>query len=141
MPNRKIFVLITFHKYINCAFGITNSLTIITIIYTGFSFYKNQQTCESWVVWLIEAVCDPTKNNVWFLDKIRLWLQTLAENSTDEIKAHVSKLLAMKTFDECESYMDAHEAILQKRALQQHVSLPGKSGDPCKVMRFFGRIH
>ena len=61
--------------------------------------------------------------------------------TTDEIKAHVSKLLAMKTFDECESYMDAHEAELQKRALQQHVSLPEKSGDPCKVMRFFGRIH
>lgn len=61
--------------------------------------------------------------------------------SSDEIKAHVARLLSMQKFDECESYMDAHEVELQKRALTQHVTLPEKSGDPCKVMRFFGRVH
>ncbi len=61
--------------------------------------------------------------------------------TSDEVKAHISHLLSMKTFAECESYMDAHEVELQKRASVQHVSLPEKDGDPCTVMRFFGRIH
>ncbi len=61
--------------------------------------------------------------------------------TSDEIKAHVGKLLSMQTFGECESYMDAHEADLQKRAQEHHTTLPEKSGDPCKVMRFMGRIH
>ena len=61
--------------------------------------------------------------------------------SSDEIKAHVTHLLSVKTFTECEAYMDSHEEILQKRAQEHHVTLPEKSGDPCKVMRFFGRIH
>jgi hypothetical protein len=60
--------------------------------------------------------------------------------TSDEIKAHVERLMSFKSFTECESYMDAHEQILQKRAQEQHVTLPEKSGDPCKVMRFFGRI-
>lgn len=60
--------------------------------------------------------------------------------SSDEIKDHVARLFAMHTMPECEAYMDAHEAVLQKRALEQHVTLPEKSGDPCKVMRFMGRI-
>ncbi len=60
--------------------------------------------------------------------------------SSDEIKEHVSQLFAMKSFDQCEAYMDAHEVVLQKRALEQHVTLPEKTGDPCKVMRFFGRV-
>ena len=60
--------------------------------------------------------------------------------SSDEIKAHVAQLLSVQTFTQCESYMDAHEVTLQKRAVEQHVALPEKSGDPCKVMRFLGRI-
>lgn len=61
--------------------------------------------------------------------------------TSDEIKGHVSHLMSMKTMDECETYMGNHEQELQKRALAQHVTLPEPSGDPCKVMRFFGRIH
>ncbi len=61
--------------------------------------------------------------------------------TSDEIKAHIGRLLSMQKFDECESYMDAHEVELQKRAVAQHVTLPAKNGDPCKVMRFFGRVH
>jgi hypothetical protein len=61
--------------------------------------------------------------------------------SSDEIKAHIARLLSMQKFDDCESYMAAHEVELEKRALAQHVTLPEKRGDPCKVMRFFGRIH
>ena len=60
--------------------------------------------------------------------------------TSEEIKAHISSLMSFKTFTECESYMDAHEVLLQQRAQQQHTTLPEKSGDPCKVMRFFGRI-
>ena len=65
--------------------------------------------------------------------------------SEDERKAHVAQLLDMKTFDQCESYMSAHEDELQKRAAEKHVTLPPKGGilfdgDPCKVMRFMGRV-
>ena len=63
----------------------------------------------------------------------------------DERKAHVAKLLSMHDFSECETYTAAHEVDLQNRAANQHVTLPAKSttffdGDPCKVMRFLGRI-
>ena len=61
--------------------------------------------------------------------------------SADEVKAHVGRLLSVQTFPECEAYMAAHEAELQKRAQERHVSLPPKGGDPCEVMRFMGRIH
>jgi len=60
--------------------------------------------------------------------------------TTGEIKDHVGQLLSMKTFEECEAYMDAHEVELQKRAQEQHITLPEKSGDPCKVMRTLGRV-
>lgn len=63
----------------------------------------------------------------------------------DERKAHVVKMQSFQSFDDCEAYTAAHEAELQKRAAAQHVILPPKSavlfdGDPCKVMRFMGRI-
>lgn len=60
--------------------------------------------------------------------------------SSGEIKDHVSHLLSMQTMPECQAYMDSHEALLQQRAHDQHVTLPEKGGDPCKVMRFMGRI-
>lgn len=63
----------------------------------------------------------------------------------DERKAHVAKMQSFHTFDECQAYTAAHEAEIQKRAAEQHVVLPPKNtgmfgGDPCKVMRFMGRI-
>lgn len=63
----------------------------------------------------------------------------------DERKAHVAKMQSVQTFDECEAYVVAHETELQKRAADRHVTLPAKNttlfdGDPCKVMRFMGRI-
>lgn len=60
--------------------------------------------------------------------------------TSEEVKAHVGKLLAVQTLQECQAYMDAHEAELQKRAQEKHITLPEKGGDPCKVMRFMGRI-
>ena len=60
--------------------------------------------------------------------------------TSDEVKAHVSHLLSIKTFPECTAYMEAHEVLLQQRAQQQNISLPEPSGDPCNVMRFLGRI-
>ena len=60
--------------------------------------------------------------------------------SSDEIKGHISRLMSMQTLPECEAYMDSHEQELQQRAAAQHVTLPEKGGDPCKVVRFFGRI-
>jgi hypothetical protein len=63
----------------------------------------------------------------------------------DERKSHVAKMQSMHTFEECEAYTAAHEVELQKRATSQHVTLPAKNtglfdGNPCKVMRFMGRI-
>ena len=60
--------------------------------------------------------------------------------SSDEIKGHISRLMSMQTLPECEAYMDSHEQELQLRAAAQRVTLPEKGGDPCKVVRFFGRI-
>lgn len=63
----------------------------------------------------------------------------------EERQAHVAKMQSFQSFDECEAYTAAHEAELQKRAAAQHVTLPPKNtilfdGDPCKVMRFMGRV-
>ncbi len=63
----------------------------------------------------------------------------------DERKAHVAKMQSFKTFEECQAYTAAHEVEIQKRAAEQRVVLPPKNtsifgGDPCKVMRFMGRI-
>lgn len=63
----------------------------------------------------------------------------------EERKAHVAKMQSFHTFEECQAYTAAHEAEIQKRASEQHVVLPPKNtsifgGDPCKVMRFMGRI-
>lgn len=60
--------------------------------------------------------------------------------SAGEIKDHVSHLLSMKSFTECEAYMDAHETALQQRAQEKHITLPEKSGNPCTVMRTLGRV-
>jgi hypothetical protein len=46
----------------------------------------------------------------------------------------------MKTFAECQAYMDTHEASLQQRAQEKHITLPEKSGNPCAVMRTLGRV-
>ncbi len=63
----------------------------------------------------------------------------------DERKAHVTKMQSFQSYDECTAYVAAHEVDLQKRAVAKNVVLPPKStavfgGDPCKVMRFMGRV-
>lgn len=60
--------------------------------------------------------------------------------SSDEVKDHVGRLLSMKTFAECQAYMDTHEVSLQQRAQEKHITLPEKSGNPCAVMRTLGRV-
>lgn len=63
----------------------------------------------------------------------------------DERKGHVERMQTLRSFDECEAYVAAHERELQKRAEERHVALPPRNtslfdGNPCKVMRFMGRI-
>lgn len=65
--------------------------------------------------------------------------------SAEERQAHVTRMQSFKTFAECEAYVAAHEQDLQQRAVSKHVTLPPRNtavfdGDPCKVMRFMGRI-
>lgn len=63
----------------------------------------------------------------------------------EERKAHVARMQSFKTFEECQAYTAAHEADIQKRAAARNLVLPPRNtsvfdGDPCKVMRFMGRI-
>ncbi|MFZ5485332.1 MAG: hypothetical protein ACOZB0_14005 [Pseudomonadota bacterium] len=63
----------------------------------------------------------------------------------EERQAHVSKMQSFRSFEECQAYVTAHETEIQKRAAAKQVTLPARNtgvfdGDPCKVMRFMGRI-
>ena len=58
----------------------------------------------------------------------------------EERHAHVERIRSMQTFAECRSYVDAHDAEIERRAGEQRFVLPHRVGDPCEVMRFFGRI-
>ena len=58
----------------------------------------------------------------------------------DERNAYVSRLLGMKTFDECRGFMQAHYLEIDKRAKERNVALPPVQGDPCEVMKSMGRV-
>jgi hypothetical protein len=58
----------------------------------------------------------------------------------EERKAYASKLPTMQSWDECRAYVTAHNLEIERRAQAKGVTLPPVSGDPCQVMRGFGRI-
>ena len=58
----------------------------------------------------------------------------------EERKAYAGKLPTMKSMDECRAFVDSHNQELDKRAKARNVTLPPISGDPCVVMKTFGRI-
>jgi hypothetical protein len=60
--------------------------------------------------------------------------------SPQERQEYAAKLQSMHTLNECNAYMSAHEAELQKRAAATHASLGPVRGDPCQVMLQMGRI-
>ena len=60
--------------------------------------------------------------------------------SPEERKAYVSRLLDMKSAEECKSYMQSHYLEVDKRAKDRNVVLPPIQGDPCEVMLKMGRI-
>ena len=53
---------------------------------------------------------------------------------------HVAQLQNMKTLSECQAYWEGHNKEIDKRAAQQHVTLPATQGNPCQVMMQMGRI-
>jgi hypothetical protein len=57
-----------------------------------------------------------------------------------EQQTHAARLQSMKTLNECRTYMNAHEAELQKRAAAAKTTLAPVKGDPCAVMLQMGRI-
>ena len=57
-----------------------------------------------------------------------------------ERTAYVARLQSMKSFDECQGYMQAHHSEIDKRARERNVVLPPVQGDPCTVMKTMGRI-
>lgn len=58
----------------------------------------------------------------------------------EEQKAHVARLMDMKTVDECNAYVAEHHAEMDRRAAAKGINLPEVKGSPCTVMRTFGRI-
>ncbi|MDD5388236.1 MAG: hypothetical protein PHD37_02750 [Gallionellaceae bacterium] len=60
--------------------------------------------------------------------------------TAQERKEYASRLPNMKSMDECRTFMNAHNLELDKRAKERGVTLPPISGDPCAVMKTFGRI-
>jgi len=58
--------------------------------------------------------------------------------SANERSVHIYRLQAMKTFDECKTYMHKHYVELEKRALDRRVPLPPIQMDPCEMMRMTG---
>ncbi|MBM4190558.1 MAG: hypothetical protein FJ210_07595 [Betaproteobacteria bacterium] len=60
--------------------------------------------------------------------------------TADEQSAHAKKLQEMQTYAECNVYMTQHRQEVDRRAAAKGVSLPAVRGNPCDVMRTFGRI-
>jgi hypothetical protein len=57
-----------------------------------------------------------------------------------ERRDYVDKLRTMRSRDQCESFWQAHNAELDRRARQRHEQLPPILGDPCQVMQIMGRF-
>ena len=58
--------------------------------------------------------------------------------TANERSVHVYRLQAMKTFDECKTYMQKHYMELENRAMERRVMLPPIQMDPCEMMRMTG---
>lgn len=58
----------------------------------------------------------------------------------EERQTYAGKLPTLQSWDECRAYVDAHNQEIDRRAQAKGITLPPVSGDPCKVMRGFGRI-
>lgn len=57
-----------------------------------------------------------------------------------ERKTHADTLQAMQKYNECRAYMETHNQEIDKRAQAAGVQLPPVKGNPCDVMRLFGRV-
>ncbi len=60
--------------------------------------------------------------------------------TADEQAAHAKKLQAFQTYGECTEYMTQHRQEVERRATAKGVTLPAVRGNPCDVMRTFGRV-
>lgn len=60
--------------------------------------------------------------------------------TAEEQAAHAQKLLDMQSYNECTVYMAQHHQEIDRRAAAKGVTLPVVRGNPCDVMRTFGRI-
>jgi len=60
--------------------------------------------------------------------------------TAEEQAAHAKKLQEMQTFTECNAYMTQHRQEVDRRAAAKGVTLPAVRGNPCDVMRTFGRV-
>ena len=60
--------------------------------------------------------------------------------TAEEQAAHAKKLQDMSSYAECNVYMTQHRQEVDRRAAAKGVSLPTVRGNPCDVMRTFGRV-
>lgn len=60
--------------------------------------------------------------------------------TADEQTAHAKKLQDMQTYAECNVYMTQHRQEVDRRAATKGITLPAVRGNPCDIMRTFGRV-
>lgn len=60
--------------------------------------------------------------------------------TADEQAAHAKKLQDMQSYAECNVYMTQHRQEVDRRAAAKGTTLPTVRGNPCDVMRTFGRV-
>jgi len=60
--------------------------------------------------------------------------------SAEEQGAHRTKMLSMKTMDECKAYTAEHHAAMEARAKEKGATLPGLRSNSCNRMQARGML-
>ena len=61
--------------------------------------------------------------------------------TSEERQQYVHNIQGMKSFQECQGYLEGHRKEIQARAAAKNVNLaPPPSRSPCDVMQFMGRF-
>ena len=60
--------------------------------------------------------------------------------SAEERSAHRSKMLSAKTYDECKAAQDEHHKLMEARAKEKGITLPGPRQNACDRMKARGLL-
>jgi hypothetical protein len=75
----------------------------------------------------------------WYASGENIWGADLM--TPDERKTYVAKLQAQTMDTECRAFIAAHRADILSRAKAKGIALTPPDGNPCDVMKQFGRTH